>query len=257
MLAADVNLLPVIATLRQQTSNEHLREILLNVQEDLEMGVPLAMAFARYPEEFSPFYIQLIRQGEIEGALPDVLQRLADHYESEARGDLVAGGPQVNVNIDMGTVVEALRPLTVGVLSSIALVAFAAAGVLYLTTVELLDPADLAPNLVLTVALCVLLSIAIVSRFRPRSVRRCSFCGKLDTEAGEVVQSRGVAICRACIAGMVKRMRRPEPVAAPVAAPDQATRTRIAEADGTAFRDPETPIDLSVGSGEDDAPWTQ
>ncbi|HOS94269.1 MAG TPA: type II secretion system F family protein, partial [Armatimonadota bacterium] len=108
MLSADVNLLPVVATLRQQTGNEYLREVLLGVQEDLEMGVPLAVAFSRYPQDFSPFFIQLVRQGEIEGALPDVLQRLADHYEAEARGELSGSQPEVTVNLDMALVVEAL-----------------------------------------------------------------------------------------------------------------------------------------------------
>jgi len=256
MLAADVNLLPVIATLRQQTANEHLRELLLNVQEELEMGVSLAVAFSRYPDDFSPFFLQLVRQGEIEGALPDVLQRLADHYESEARGEFAVGGAPVGVNIDMGAVVEAMRPLVVGLLCSVAIVAFAAAGVLYLTSMGYVDPADLPQNIVLTIALSVLLSIAVVTRVRPRSVHRCSFCGKLASEGEDIVRSRGVAICRECVVKLVRRMRRPEVPSRPAPA-DAATRERLAEADSVAFRNPQEPIDLTVEEDESDSvSWT-
>ncbi|HQK92144.1 MAG TPA: type II secretion system F family protein [Armatimonadota bacterium] len=259
MLSADVNLLPVVATLRQQTGNEYLREVLLGVQEDLEMGVPLAVAFSRYPQDFSPFFIQLVRQGEIEGALPDVLQRLADHYEAEARGGLSGSQPEVTVNLDMALVVEALRPLILGLLLAVSVVAVAVAGVLYLTAGGIIPADNLAPNIVLTVSLSVVLAALLVHKFRPRLVHRCSFCGRLDSEVEEMVSSGGVSICGECVVRTVQRMRRtqrPAEVAspAPSALADEAEEARRRErADRVAFRDPQELIDLSVDSSDEDS----
>ncbi|MGQ9732882.1 MAG: type II secretion system F family protein [Candidatus Zipacnadales bacterium] len=82
LVHAEVNVLEILEALRAQTSNPHLREILDSVREDLEMGRTLATAFSRYPQTFSPFFISMIRQGELEGELDTILAELATHYES-------------------------------------------------------------------------------------------------------------------------------------------------------------------------------
>jgi hypothetical protein len=261
MLQADVNLLPVVATLRQQTANPHLREILLGVQEDLEMGVPMAVAFSRSPGDFSPFFIQLVRQGEIEGALPDVLARLADHYDAETRGGLSRGQPQTTVNLDMGSLVEGIRPFVVGLLLAFAVVAFAVAAVLYATSVDVIPAHNLAPNIVLTVSLSVVLAALLFHRFRPRTIQRCSFCGKLDTEVGEIFTSGSVAICEECVTSTVQRMRKVTPAQAPPSreaqpevseVDDVREQRRRTRADRVAFRNPEEPIDLSLDLDDED-----
>jgi hypothetical protein len=79
---ADINILEIIETLRAQTSNALLREVLEQVQQDVEMGHTLATSFSRYPNTFSPFFITMIREGELEGEMDRVFDDLADHFET-------------------------------------------------------------------------------------------------------------------------------------------------------------------------------
>lgn len=232
MLSADVHLLPVIQTLRQQVASEYLREVLYSVEEDLEMGRTLAVAFSRFPQVFTPFFIQLIRQGEIDGALPQVLARLAEHYEGESGGSLSTDTPQVSFGLDVGALMEGVRPVLTWLAISLAFVAFAIAALWYATNADLVSTEQFGPNVALTVGLATLIIGLLFSRFKPRTVRRCSFCGRLDTEVDEIVTSRGVSICSDCVMRTVSQMR-------------QAGAT-IAEGDRqeVTVREPDEPVDL-------------
>ncbi len=241
MLSADVHLLPVVQTLRQQVSSEYLREVLQSVEEDLEMGRTLAVAFSRFPQVFTPFFIQLIRQGEMDGALGEVLLRLAEHYESEAGGSLTTDTPQLAVDLDVGAIMEAMRPLFLWVALSLSFIAFSIAGLWYATKSELVSPEQFGPNVALTVGVAVLLIGLLFSRFRPRMVRRCSFCGRLDTEVDEIVTSRGVSICSDCVMRTVSQMRQ---AGAMVAEQDRREIT---------VREPDEPVDLDEEVAREEA----
>ena len=82
LVHAEVNILDIIDALHAQTSNPYLREVLESVREDLEMGRTLATGFSRYPQTFSPFFISMVRKGELEGELDRIFADLAAHYES-------------------------------------------------------------------------------------------------------------------------------------------------------------------------------
>lgn len=79
---ADINILEILETIRAQTSNALLREVLEQVQQDVEMGHTLATSFSRYPHTFSPFFITMLREGELEGELDQTFDDLADHFET-------------------------------------------------------------------------------------------------------------------------------------------------------------------------------
>ena len=79
---ADINILEILETIRAQTSNALLREVLEQVQQDVEMGHTLATSFSRYPNTFSPFFITMLREGELEGELDRTFDDLADHFET-------------------------------------------------------------------------------------------------------------------------------------------------------------------------------
>src|ERR1035437_1260680 len=82
LMTAQVNILEIFEALREGTENRFLREVLYSVQESVEMGRSLATAFSRYPQAFSPFFISMLRQGELEGELDRILEELAEHYET-------------------------------------------------------------------------------------------------------------------------------------------------------------------------------
>jgi hypothetical protein len=79
---AKVNILDIFESLREQSSSPLLREVMGSVQTDVENGRSLATAFSRYPQVFSPFFISMVRQGELEGELDRVFADLANYYET-------------------------------------------------------------------------------------------------------------------------------------------------------------------------------
>jgi type IV pilus assembly protein PilC len=82
LLHAKLNIIDIFEALREQTANPALREIIDSLRIDEENGRTLATAFSRYPHVFSPFFISMVRQGELEGELDRVFGELARHYAS-------------------------------------------------------------------------------------------------------------------------------------------------------------------------------
>jgi len=251
MLASDVKLMPAVVTLRQQTENPYFREVLLEAQGDLENGQTLAAAFSRHPDVFSPFLIQLVRQGELEGALPEVFRKLAEHYSGGMDNEAFGAGNPVVVNLDISTIVEVLRPLLVMLPTALAFVGFAIAGIWVAMEKNWLPSEQAGPTILATAALSFLLVGAAFSRSRPRRVSTCAFCGKLDTQVDEIVTSRGVSICNECVETMVQQMRRskdvvappPPPAAAPPPPSEKPERTLRPDV-AYLLRDPAEPVDL-------------
>ncbi|MFQ6099119.1 MAG: type II secretion system F family protein, partial [Armatimonadota bacterium] len=82
LVHAEVNILQVLESLKAQTEKPYFREVIDSIRRDLEMGRPLATAFSRYPQSFSPFFISMVRQGELEGELDKAFMMLAEHFET-------------------------------------------------------------------------------------------------------------------------------------------------------------------------------
>jgi type IV pilus assembly protein PilC len=61
-----------------------LPRILSAVARDITRGVPFSAALANHPSAFNALYCQLVAVGEVAGALPAVLSRLADDRERAA-----------------------------------------------------------------------------------------------------------------------------------------------------------------------------
>lgn len=84
MVSAGVPLLRALTTLQTQAENKTMREVLAGVVKEVEAGVSLGDAFARYPQVFSDIYINMVRAGETAGILDDILKRLASQVEKNA-----------------------------------------------------------------------------------------------------------------------------------------------------------------------------
>jgi MSHA biogenesis protein MshG len=57
--------------------------LLADLRASLDQGRELAAAMARHPRVFGPFYVAMIRVGEMTGRLTEAFQRLAEHVEFE------------------------------------------------------------------------------------------------------------------------------------------------------------------------------
>lgn len=79
--------LPVVqslAILQRQTDKEGFKNALKRVREDVETGIPLSDALARFPGIFDRLYVHLVKAGEVSGNLDGILERVAGYLEKQA-----------------------------------------------------------------------------------------------------------------------------------------------------------------------------
>ena len=125
LIQAEVNILEVLDALKHQSDRPQMREVIDSVRHDLEMGRTLATAFSRYPAIFSPFFISMVRQGELEGRLDDGIDR-----------DRAAGAP----GYDLETMATAFKWIFVW-LAALGSALFICVGVLmWAAAAEAFDP---------------------------------------------------------------------------------------------------------------------
>ncbi len=84
MISAGVPLARSMSALQNDADNPYLREILSSITKDIESGMPLGDAFARFPDVFSDVYVNMVRAGEEGGILDEILKRLATQVEQDA-----------------------------------------------------------------------------------------------------------------------------------------------------------------------------
>jgi MSHA biogenesis protein MshG len=80
---AGVPILRALTGLEASSTQESVGELLRDVRSSLDQGRDLATALSRHPRVFSPFYLAMIRVGEVTGRLAEVYERLALHIEFE------------------------------------------------------------------------------------------------------------------------------------------------------------------------------
>ena len=83
MFKSQVSLVETLRTLASQTRNNYFKEKIIAIVEDVEGGTPLSQAMKGHSKLFSPFYVAMIKSGEVSGNLADILEYLANHLERE------------------------------------------------------------------------------------------------------------------------------------------------------------------------------
>lgn len=78
---ANVPILRALAGLQESTASPAFGEVLADIRSSLEQGREISSALARHPRVFSPFYVAMIRVGEVSGRLSEVFNRLFIHLE--------------------------------------------------------------------------------------------------------------------------------------------------------------------------------
>lgn len=85
LVRAGIPLVDSISALTEQVEKEDLRRILTNVREDLNEGSSFAQSLEKHPKVFPSIYVNMVAAGEVSGTLEQVLERLAEFLESQAR----------------------------------------------------------------------------------------------------------------------------------------------------------------------------
>jgi len=83
LLRAGVPIMRALTGLQESSANPAMREVLQDVRESLDSGREMSLSLARHPDVFSPFYLSMVRVGEMTGRLEEVFIRLFDHLAFE------------------------------------------------------------------------------------------------------------------------------------------------------------------------------
>jgi MSHA biogenesis protein MshG len=83
LLKAGVPIMRALAGLQESSQNEAMKKVLGQIRESLDAGRELSMCLARHPKVFTPFYLSMVRVGEMTGRLEEIFLRLFDHMEFE------------------------------------------------------------------------------------------------------------------------------------------------------------------------------
>lgn len=83
LLKSGVPIMRALAGLQESSQNPAMKSVLGQVRESLDTGRELSVSLARHPKVFTPFYLSMVRVGEVTGRLEEIFLRLFDHLEFE------------------------------------------------------------------------------------------------------------------------------------------------------------------------------
>lgn len=81
LFEAQVPAVESLKTLAAESRGTTLGHVIEEITDDVTGGTSLSQAMGKYPDAFSPFYINLVRSGEETGKLQDIFVYLADYLE--------------------------------------------------------------------------------------------------------------------------------------------------------------------------------
>ena len=84
MVNSGMSLLRALYIIEEQTENDKLRDIFIEVRKDVEAGLGLSDALRKHPEVFNDLYVAMVEAGETGGILDSTLLRVSDQLEKDA-----------------------------------------------------------------------------------------------------------------------------------------------------------------------------
>jgi len=83
LLKAGVPIMRALAGLQESSNNGAMKKVLQEIRESLDSGRELSASLARHPKIFPPFYLSMVRVGEMTGRLEEIFLRLFYHLDFE------------------------------------------------------------------------------------------------------------------------------------------------------------------------------
>jgi type IV pilus assembly protein PilC len=83
MIEAGLNVVSALVILEEQTDDQALGAIIVDLRKDVEGGLLLSEAMAKHPSTFSRLYVSMVEAGEAAGILDIVLDRVAFQIEKQ------------------------------------------------------------------------------------------------------------------------------------------------------------------------------
>ena len=85
MINAGLSLTKCLSILAEQAENKEMRDIISQLNRDVEAGQSLSEAMMKHPKVFPPLFYNMVKAGETGGVLDEVLLRVADLFEQDAQ----------------------------------------------------------------------------------------------------------------------------------------------------------------------------
>lgn len=85
MLGAGITIVKSLDVLYHQQEKDKLKQILLKVYEQVQVGKSLSKALQSADGAFPNFMISMVEAGEMSGSIDQVMERLAEHYEKQVK----------------------------------------------------------------------------------------------------------------------------------------------------------------------------
>jgi MSHA biogenesis protein MshG len=83
LLKAGVPIMGALKGLEASTENKNFSQVIREIREGLDSGRELSVSLGRHPGVFNPFYVAMVRVGELTGTLEEVFLRLFHHMDFE------------------------------------------------------------------------------------------------------------------------------------------------------------------------------
>lgn len=83
LLKAGVPIMGALKGLQESAENKAFAGVVQDIRENLDSGHELSVCLTRHPKVFDPFYVAMVRVGEVTGTLEEVFLRLFNHLEFE------------------------------------------------------------------------------------------------------------------------------------------------------------------------------
>jgi type IV pilus assembly protein PilC len=84
MVNSGMSLLRSLYIIEEQTENDKLRDIWIEVRKNVEAGLSLSDALKKHPDVFNDLYVAMVEAGETGGILDSTLIRVAEQLEKDA-----------------------------------------------------------------------------------------------------------------------------------------------------------------------------
>jgi len=81
MLGAQLPVINALDGVIEQTEDEDVKKMMIDIKEKIKEGKSVSRAFADYPKYFNQMYINTVHAGEVSGKLDEVFKRLAGMFE--------------------------------------------------------------------------------------------------------------------------------------------------------------------------------
>jgi MSHA biogenesis protein MshG len=120
LLKAGVPIMRGLAGLQESATNKTFAHVIQDLRTSLDAGRELSAAMLRHPKIFSPFYLSMVRVGEMTGRLEEVFLRLFDHLEFEREM-----GERVRTALRYPTFVVVAMAIAISVINLFVIPAFA------------------------------------------------------------------------------------------------------------------------------------